>query len=172
MIVGKKVILRAVKKEDVSKLLEIHNDLEIKKQAMFHPFPITYEQDINWIENINHGTNNKSVYFAIEEKETNLFAGYTSLRNINWVNQNCYFGIVILPEMQGKGLGKEATKLIIDYGIKNLNMSKVQLEVITDNQNAIKLYKELGFVEEGTLRQQYYFEGFYFNVLLMAYFGK
>ena len=172
MIIGERVILRAFRKEDISKLLEIHNNLEIKKQAMFHPFPISLEQDIEWIESINRDKGNKSVYFAIEDKETNSFAGYTSLRNINWINRNCYFGIVILPEMQGKGLGKEATKLLIDYGIKNLNLNKVQLEVIRDNQNAIKIYNKLGFIEEGIFRKHYYYDGFYYDVLLMAYFGK
>ncbi|MCZ7604185.1 MAG: GNAT family N-acetyltransferase [Melioribacteraceae bacterium] len=168
MITGEKVILRAINKEDVSELIEIHNDLDIKKQAMFHPFPISLDQDIEWFENITRDKSNRSIYFAIDDKETNNFVGYTSLRNINWINRNCSFGISLLPKMQGKGFGKEATSLVINYAIKNLNLHKVQLEVIADNKTAIELYKNLGFVEEGILREQFYFDGFYFNVILMG----
>jgi len=172
MIIGDKVILRAIKEEDISKLLEIHNNLEIKKQAMFHPFPISLEQDIEWLENINKDKSNKAVYFAIEDKKSNNFAGYTSLRDINWINRNCYFGISLLPDMQGKGLGKETTKLVIEYAIKKLNLHKIQLEVIADNKRAIGLYKNLGFVEEGLMKQQFYYEGIYFDVILMSYIQK
>jgi len=169
MIIGKRVILRAIKREDIPKLLEIHNNFEIKKQAMFHPFLISQEQDIEWLENINKDTSNRAVYFAIEEKKTHNFAGYASLRNIDWVNRNCYFGISLLPDMQGKGLGKEATKHIIEYAIKKLNLHKIQLEVIADNKRAIELYKNLGFIEEGILKQQFYFDGIYFDVIVMGY---
>lgn len=172
MITGEKVILRAFRKEDVSKLLEIHNDLEIKKQAMFHPFPISPDQDVEWIENINGDKSNKSVYFVIEDKETNSFSGYTSLRNINWINRNCYFGITLSPKMQGKGLGREATNLVINYAIKNLNLHKVQLEVIEDNIRAIELYKNLGFIEEGILKEQFYNNRVYYNVILMAFLNE
>jgi len=143
--------------------------LEIKKQAMFHPFPLSLEQDVEWLENINKDKLNKAVYFAIEDKKTHNFAGYTSLRNINWINRNCYFGISLLLEMQGKGLGKEATKLVVEYAIKKLNLHKIQLEVIADNKRAIELYKSLGFVEEGILKQQFYFDGIYFDVIVMGY---
>lgn len=170
MISGEKIILRAMNKEDISKLVEIHNDLEIKKQAMFHPFPISQEQDIEWIESMGRDRSNRSIYFAIVEKENNTFAGYTSLRNINWINRNCYFGIALLSRMQGKGLGKETTSLVIEYATKNLNLHKIQLEVIVDNKKAIELYKNLGFVEEGLLKRQYFVNGSYIDVIIMAYF--
>lgn len=172
MIVGEKILLRPIDMNDINTLFKIHNDIKFKKLAMFHPFPVTFGQDKKWVDDITSDTSNKSIYFAIEEKGTKLFAGYASLRNINWVNRNCYFGIVIVPDLQGKGIGKEATQLIINYAIKNINLKKIQLEVISENQNAIKLYKDSGFIEEGTLRKQYYFEGFYYDVLLMAYFNK
>ncbi len=169
MITGEKVILRALNKEDISKILEIHNNLEIKKSAMFHPFPVSIEQDIEWFEKISEDKSNKFVYFSIIEKESNDFAGYTSLRNINWINRNCYFGITILPSMQGKGFGKEATSLMIDFAFNKLNLHKILLEVISDNKKAIELYKKLGFLEEGILKEQFYFDGIYHDVVLMAY---
>lgn len=169
MIIGEKVILREIKKKDVSKILELHNNWEIKKQAMFQPFPVTEDQDVEWIEKIGKDTLNKSVYFAIDDKEKNIFAGYTSLRNINWINRNCYFGISILPELQGLGIGKETTSIMIDFAIKSLNLIKIQLEVVDDNKRAIKLYKQLGFIQEGILKKQFYNSGEYYDVNLMTY---
>lgn len=172
MINGKKVLLRAIQKNDASKLLELHNNINIKEQAMFHPYNVSQEQELNWIDRISNDITNKSVYFAIEEIETREFAGYTSLRNINYVNLNCYFGIVLLPEKQGRGIGKEATELIIQFGFKNLNLHKINLEVNCENLNAINLYRKLGFIEEGNLKQQFYFNQRYYDVMLMAKFNS
>jgi len=172
MIIGQKILLRAINKNDAPQLLKLHNDIKVKELAMFHPFPVSMEQELTWIDSISNDLSNKSIYFAIEEIETGDFAGYTSLRNINYTNRNCYFGITLLDCKQNKGFGKEATNLICDFAFKNLNMNKIILEVNFNNKKAIDIYKKNGFVEEGKLSQQFFFNGKYSDVLIMAKFNN
>jgi RimJ/RimL family protein N-acetyltransferase len=47
-------------------------------------------------------------------------------------------------------------------------LEKVELEVYTDNQAAIRLYKELGFLEEGLRRRARRLDGRYQDIELMA----
>ena len=46
----------------------------------------------------------------------------------------------------GKGIAREASRQIIDYGFKELNLDKIVLEVKKLNERAVKLYLSLGFV--------------------------
>lgn len=168
MLEGTKVTLRPLSENDLPFLQEIHNDMELKKNAMIHPFPVSDRQDKMWIDNILCDNSNKSVYLAVEDRDSNHFAGYVTLKDINWINRNCNFGIIILPQFQNKGYGKEATILAVDYAFLQLNLLKVQLEVIANNEKAISLYKKIGFTLEGTLQKQFYMNGTFHDTILMA----
>ena len=168
MIVGNKVLLRSFKKDDLESIVKIHNDIEIKKLAMYHPFPVSYTMDEIWLDRIVSSTNNDSIYFVIEEKDTQCFAGFVSLTNMNWINRNYNFGIIIDQNFQGKGFGKETTELILNYSFQKLNMRKVSLNVLSENTRAINLYKKLGFKEEGILKEQFYWDGEYQDIVVMS----
>ncbi len=170
MISSEKVIIRPLNQSDLERIVALHNNVEIKKLTMMHPFPVSLEMDKNWFDRVILDTSNKEIYFAIEEKVTNTFSGFSFLTRINWINRNCYFGIVLDPEYQNKGIGKETTKLLINYGFNHLNLNKILLEVIVNNKPAIELYRKIGFVEEGLLKQQYFSDNNYQDVLLMSIF--
>ncbi len=172
MLVGERIILRSVRKDDLELFNQWRNNIDIKNQALLHPFPITKELDEDWFNYTANNKQNNTVFFTIESK-TNDVLGYTFLSNINWVNRNAYFGIIVGEHQQrGKGLGKEALNLIIDYAFLNLNLHKISLEVVSNNVAAIKLYENLGFKKEGTLHDHAFVGGQYRNVLVMSVFKK
>lgn len=169
MIFGKKVKLRPLLKMDLIKINSWRNSIEIKENALLHPFPVTFENDENWFEKVSVDNSNKQVFFCVETIENNELIGYTQLFNINWVNRNCYFGIIIgESSARGKGFGKEATQLILNYSFTCFNLHKVLLEVSINNEKAINLYKSIGFKQEGELCEQYFLNGKYVNVILMT----
>jgi RimJ/RimL family protein N-acetyltransferase len=49
------------------------------------------------------------------------------------------------PKYWGKGLGTEATNLIIQYGFEQMDLSDIWLRVRMDNERAIKAYEKLKF---------------------------
>jgi putative acetyltransferase len=49
-----------------------------------------------------------------------------------------------------------------------LNLTRLELEVFTDNEPAIKLYKKFGFTIEGTLVRFAYRDGQFVDVYTMA----
>lgn len=72
------------------------------------------------------------------------------------------------PGMRAKGLGKEATKLWIQYGIRGLELQKIYLNTLNTNIRNIKLNEELGFKVEGILRNEVFIDGRYHDVLRMG----
>lgn len=59
--------------------------------------------------------------------------------------------IVVHPNHQGQGLGKQLMQYAIDWAIQDPRFEKIELNVRASNQRAITLYQGLGFVEEGRL---------------------
>lgn len=59
--------------------------------------------------------------------------------------------IVVYPTHQGQGLGKRLLQHAIHWAQQDQRFDKIELNVRATNQRAIRLYKSLGFVEEGRL---------------------
>ena len=59
------------------------------------------------------------------------------------------FGISVREKWRGQGIGTAMLQTLIDWAEANPLIEKVGLSVFANNVDAIRLYKRLGFVEEG-----------------------
>ena len=100
--------------------------------------------------------NRNIVVLAIINKEDNCHIGNISLQQIEWINRRAEFAILMgEKKYYGKGLATEAGRLIINYGFDRLNLNSIWLGVHAQNASAIAVYKKLGFVEEGRLKERF-----------------
>ncbi|MBN3036583.1 MAG: UDP-4-amino-4,6-dideoxy-N-acetyl-beta-L-altrosamine N-acetyltransferase [Bacteroidales bacterium] len=170
---GKYVRLRPIRKSDVEKSIIWRNDPEIRDNAMGYRFPVTEKMEDNWFESALDEPNRNRVVFAIETIEKKTLIGFTQLNHIDWISRRCYFGIIIgEKEFQGKGMGWDSMQVLFNYAFECLNLKKICLEVVSFNENAIRLYRKFGFIEEGVLREHVYLEKKYHDLLLMRIFDK
>jgi RimJ/RimL family protein N-acetyltransferase len=63
--------------------------------------------------------------------------------------------VMLHPDHRGRGLGVEATKLLVRHLVFDLGYHRVQLEVYGFNERAIGLFERAGFVREGARRRAY-----------------
>ena len=77
-------------------------------------------------------------------------------------------GMAVADDWQGKGVGSALMQAAVDLAEKWLNISRLELEVYTDNEPAVRLYKKFGFVIEGTLVRFAYRDGKYVDAYTMA----
>ena len=70
----------------------------------------------------------------------------------------------------GKGLGKEIVSLLTSYAFRRLNAHKVWLGVSEFNTRALKCYTDCGYVHEGRLIDDVFYDGKYHAVIRMAAF--
>lgn len=91
------------------------------------------------------------------------------LLNIDSISLSADLHIMIgKTENQGKGIGTFAVKALIEHAFYDLNLRRLQLEVLKYNTIALNLYKKIGFVEEGIKRKAVYKNGEYVDELIMA----
>lgn len=77
-------------------------------------------------------------------------------------------GMAVRDDWQGKGAGSALMQAMIDLADQWLNLSRIELEVYTDNESAIHLYKKFGFAIEGTHPRFAFREGEFVDVYAMA----
>ncbi|EKE11844.1 MAG: GCN5-related N-acetyltransferase [uncultured bacterium] len=84
------------------------------------------------------------IIFGIYSKQ-DIFIGYASFSDFR-EKEECEFGIFILDKnYQGKGIGRDVTRLMLEYGFGELNMKKIILSTSEFHENAISLYEKAGF---------------------------
>ena len=171
MLTGKIVELRPLKESDKEHTLKWRNDLSLIKLTQGIRFPKTNEMENEWFNSVLTDVRNNAFYFAIVLKVNNSVDGIIQVTQIDWLSRKCQIGLSIGAETdRGKGVGYESMQLLINYLSEILNIRKISLSVVAYNQCAISLYRKLGFTLEGTLKEEFYWEGKYHDVLIFALF--
>jgi len=72
----------------------------------------------------------------------------------------------------GKGYGREAMVILLEYCFKTLNMERVTLDHYSNNIKGASLYLDLGFKYEGIMRNAAKKDNDYFDLHLMSILKK
>ena len=75
--------------------------------------------------------------------------------------------IVVRKDHRGQGVGEALLRTGIDWA-RSVGIRKLKLRVFATNEGAQRLYRKLGFVEEGRLRDEVMIEGRLVDDVLMA----
>jgi RimJ/RimL family protein N-acetyltransferase len=168
MLVGKLVTLRAFTEADMPRLTEFRNDVEVELLGGGdppRPRPLSLVQEF-FEERVK---DKDSQNFAIEAD--GVFIGDCGLFNADLRSGTAEVGIGIGDRAYwGRGYGREALTLLVDYGFRMQNFRKLWLEVQGSNEQAIRAYRAVGFVEEGRQREQAWSGGRYEDLVLMGLF--
>jgi len=82
-------------------------------------------------------------------------------------NHTGRLGMGLLGPYRGQGIGRRLAEAAI-AAAKDSGMTRIELEVMASNQNAIRLYEKLGFVHEGVKRGARHLDGAWEDHILMA----
>lgn len=168
MLTGENVTLRAVQRDDLPLLNQFNNDLAVELAGggdppMPQPLPMLeaeYEQA--WAKG---GRDDAGFVIEVDGK----CIGGCALFGFDHTAHTAELGITIGDkDYWGKGYGKEAVKLLVEYGFHHRNLHKVWLNVHAKNERAIRAYTACGFVEEGRLRAHVWSEGAYDDLVYMG----
>lgn len=77
-------------------------------------------------------------------------------------------GMGVRDDWQGEGVGTALLQAGVDLADKWLNLYRLELQVFTDNQPALRLYQKFGFHIEGTMVAYAFRDGQYADAYLMA----
>jgi RimJ/RimL family protein N-acetyltransferase len=83
--------------------------------------------------------------------------------------RRAWYSVALLShDSVGRGLGTEATRLVLTYAFAVLGMHRVSARVLDFNARAVALLRGAGFVVEGREREWLFFEGEWRDALLLG----
>ena len=168
MLKGPRLVLRPVQKDDLPKLYVYNQDVEVELLGGGDPptpRPLAYWE--SWFDREATKEHPDDLWFAIEVE--GILIGNCGLGSRDRTSHTSELGITIGErEYWGKGYGREAIGLLLDYAFRILNQHRVWLTVNGNNERAIRCYLASGFVEEGRLRKHVWNDGQYIDYIYMG----
>jgi RimJ/RimL family protein N-acetyltransferase len=105
---------------------------------------------------------------AIVDRATGRVVGEVVLNEWEEENASCNFRILVGPDGRDRGLGTEATRLVLGHAFEALGLHRVSLEVYAFNPRAQRAYGKVGFVREGVRRDALRFDGEWVDSVVMS----
>jgi RimJ/RimL family protein N-acetyltransferase len=174
-LVGDKVVLRPFNDGDLPAIRAALVDPEariltgsVHDEAQAHAPEAPDEEKLllDWYSTRNDQPDRLDL--AVVDKETGECVGEAVLNQWDPGNESCNFRILIGPMGRDRGLGTEATRLIIGYGFEQLGLHRISLEVYAFNPRARRAYEKVGFRAEGVLRESLRYNGEWVDATLMS----
>jgi RimJ/RimL family protein N-acetyltransferase len=164
MLYGERIYLRAIEERDVPIRAASFNDPEVRAELhVLYPFSEVATRE--WLRRVAADEHRKD--FAICLLQDDRTIGFTGLVDINWRHAKAENYLVIGDKATwGKGLGKEATRLVLEYGFRELRLNRVY--AYTTNERFARLAKSLGYGVEGVLRGDIYSSGKFHDRTMLA----
>lgn len=162
-IVGDHLYLSPMNVEDAPIYVKWLNDKTVSENLGLDTKVTTLEGEKEWLKRCQNQYN-----FAIVLKENDKLIGNVSFGDVDLIHRNAMLQIFIGDEQnRDRGYGKEAIKLLLEYGFNNLNLNNIMLNVYSFNKRAINLYESLGFKKFGTRHKSHYFKGQFYDEIQM-----
>jgi RimJ/RimL family protein N-acetyltransferase len=152
-------MLRPLEEKDLEWVARERNNPEIRKWFRQPDLLSNLHQSL-WFS-----TTDMKSYVAVDDDGHNI--GVLSLSHLDNIARKCEFSIMILPEYQDKGLGKQALAELLLHAFYDLNMRQVYSDVFVDNP-ALPKYKFWGFTEYGRLPEWYFKNGKYIDSVIIS----
>lgn len=163
---------RPVEEEDLNSIRKLRNDPSTWLQ-LTSIGQINKAKQKEWFERICRDS--KVEYYSLVKEQTSFpvsfpgdFLGIIRMDEIDVHNRSIRVGADIVPEERGKGYGTRALQAILEYCFNQLGMHRCWLCVLEDNKIARKLYKNMGFKEEGKYREAIWRNGKWHDYIVMS----
>ena len=164
-LTGEKVVLRPMRAEDAGPMFASMSDEEANRLTGTHQ-TFTLEQIEAWCASRQEADDRLDL--SIIDRASGEWVGEVVINDWDPDNHTCNFRIAIGPQGRNRGLGSEATRLIIDYVFEHLPINRIGLGVFAFNPRAIHVYERAGFTREGVTRAALYWDGQYHDAIQMS----
>jgi RimJ/RimL family protein N-acetyltransferase len=152
------VSLRPVEERDVDDILTWVNDTSVVGNlAAFAGKPLQREDELAWVRKVRTSTDDR--VFTVTDARDSRYLGQVGLHQIFWRSRVAR-AAAIIAHMQdhGRGYGSAAIAALLDRAFGELSLHKVWLMVFRTNGRSLATWRRLGFVDEGVLRDEYFHE--------------
>lgn len=111
---------------------------------------------------------NESVSWAICLASDPTLIGHIGFWRVVKEHHRAEIGYFLHPDHWGQGVISEALTAVLDFGFRQLQLHTVEANIHPANKASERLLLKQGFVQEGYLRQNYFFRGEFSDTALFS----
>lgn len=147
---GKELLLRSCNENDAREVLDVFNTTHEETDYLLS-YPnekgFTLEDEAEFLKMMDKSENETEILAFLDGKLVGT-AGISSVGQQLKIKHRAEFGISVLKDYWGLGIGYALTEAVIECA-ETAGCLQLELEVVADNSRAISLYKKFGFNEFG-----------------------
>lgn len=149
------VTIRKFEKTDIAdKVKWINNPLNNK--FLHYDIPLKLDKTEKWFDENKDRTDRYDAVIEVDGVPVGLI-GLLSIDNNNKKAE--YYVTIGEREYLGKGVAAKASRILLERAFDQMGLNKVYLYVETENLAAIKSYENIGFTQEGILKNDLFSKG-------------
>jgi len=148
---GKRILIRAIEREDLPLIQAWFNDPEIAMGLGDLTYPTSRLAQERWYERTQ--SDEHTVRLAVEN-EAGLCMGLTGFWHIHWRDRRAEHAIAIGDKScHGKGYGREAIATCARYAFEEMGLFRLDAAILATNEASLRAYQACGFQVEGRQRE-------------------
>jgi ribosomal protein S18 acetylase RimI-like enzyme len=130
-------------------------------------FGSTYEtESVQPLSNFAERLGTSAVFGAFRGTELLGIAGFAARKGAKEAHKGLLWGMYVQPDARTAGVGRRLVEAVIDFARQRVEL--LQLSVVSDNEQARRLYASLGFIQYGVEKHSLKQHGRYYDEILMA----
>lgn len=159
------VRLRPMDEADQELVLQWRSDPEIGRVMYTQLRGATIETQRAWFRRISSSESHE--YWIVENRGVPI--GVANLAEISIMHLRADWAFYIGEKShRGTGVGARVEFAVIYYVFFHRKLEKLSCQVLSNNEEIVKMHQKFGFVEEGLLRRHFHRDGAWLDLHLLA----
>lgn len=130
--------------------------------------PTSVELQQEWLEKVAGGSDDDSMIRLAMENLEGITVGWATLHSRDQKNGTFGFGVAVYRDYRGHGYAVDAVRTLLKYGFWEQRYQKCNSVCFHSNQASIRMHEKLGFIQEGLIRRNCFFNGKYHDDVLFG----
>jgi len=166
--------LRLLRPEDAADMFEFTSNPDVVKYTGLFELHKNIDETKAWLEeHINrYKNNNYDIIWSILDKDTNNAIGFCGFEECSTRDSKAELGYAVNHKYWKMGVATEAAQKVIDFGFNVLELNRIWATYDPRNIASGKVLKKCNLVQEGLLRQLYFFNGEYVDRVMLGILRK
>lgn len=160
--------LREMTSQDGLAILNHLSNPQVTRKLDMQPLQ-TLDDALEWLRWMDSFFHSKDgLRWGITLKSDGMLIGSAGLSNWNRDIRFAEIGYDFAQPFWGQGYATEVTQALIHFGFQQMQLNRIEADIVDGNDASIHILEKFGFQHEGMLRERFYKDNIYHHVHLYA----